>query len=528
MSRMTKYLNQIITGNVFDTPEILEKYSTDKSALKIMPKLVAFPESTADIQKILKFINQLALKNLKIETAVRGSGLDETGADLTTGLVISMEKLNKLEEFDGRERLVRVQAGITLKELNTALSVSGLTIPVKANENETIGSLIANCPTDDYGFKYNGIMRYIERAEIVLANGECIQTDRIGARTIAKKQAEKTLEGNIYSGLLNCAEKHATAIQNIKNAGFDSAGYPTITAAVKKDSIDLLPLMFTSEGTLGIISEVILHAEVIPSKPVHMITTFSSLKSALNFMNEALKLKPLELNIVDLRILKTAEEYGKNLSKVTRKLQSGYTVYVSFNDKALKANKKLRECAANVPTTSNCIVEDEKTTPIINEFKNSIESYLNMPSDGERFPLLSNFFVPKENFAKFLKELTVLEQKLRIEMPIFGSYATCNFSIRPKFKLDAQNAEKRIETFLRAGNLIIERNGGSLTGGSPEGRIKAIISNKTMPADQKALYKEIKNLFDPNGILNASIKLGADTSFTLKHLKTTKTPRRML
>lgn len=528
MSRMTKYLNQIITGNVFDTPEILEKYSTDRSALKIMPKLVAFPESTADIQKILKFINQLAQKNLKIETAVRGSGLDEMGADLTTGLVISMEKLNRLEEFDSRERLVRVQAGITLKELNTALSVSGLTIPVKANENETIGSLIANCPTDDYGFKYNGIMRYVERAEIVLANGECIQTDRINARGVAKKQSEKTLEGSIYAGLSNCAEKYAETIQNIKTNGFDSAGYSTITAAVKKDSIDLLPLLFTSEGTLGVISEVILHAEVIPSKPTRMITTFSSLKSALNFMNGALKLKPLELNIVDLRILKTAEEYGKNLSKVTRKLQNGYTVYVSFDEKSLKANRKIRDCAANIPTTSTCIIENEQTAPIIDEFQNSIESYLNMPAGGERTPLLTNFFIPKENFAKFLKELAVLEQKLKLDLPIFGSYATCNFNIRPKFKLDAENIEKRIETFLRAGNLIIERNGGSLTGGCPEGRVKAIITNKSMPADQKSLYKEIKNIFDPNGILNASIKLGADTSFTLKHLKTTKTPRRML
>ena len=132
----------MIVGNVFDSPEILEAYSTDRSILKIKPKYVALPESTDDIRKLMKFCYQLASKNIRIPIAIRGSGLDELGGDLTNGLVISTEKLNRLLESDKRERLVRVQAGITLKELNTALSVNGLTIPIGGHEMETIGGLI--------------------------------------------------------------------------------------------------------------------------------------------------------------------------------------------------------------------------------------------------------------------------------------------------------------------------------------------------------------------------------------------------
>ena len=141
-------MNQLITGNVFDNPEILDFYSVDRSALKITPRFVALPESTADLERLMKFFDQLALRNVRVPIAVRGSGLDEMGADLSTGVIISTEKLNKLKEIDTRERLVRVEAGITLKELNTALSVSGLTIPIGVNENESIGGLISNCPTD--------------------------------------------------------------------------------------------------------------------------------------------------------------------------------------------------------------------------------------------------------------------------------------------------------------------------------------------------------------------------------------------
>ena len=142
MGKITKYLNQLIVGNVFDSPEILEKYSTDHSVLKIRPKFVALPESTEDIQKLLRFLNQIALKNIPVTATVRGSGRDEGGADLTSGLVISTEKLNRMLEIDTHERLVRVQSGITLRELNTALSVSGLTIPIAGHDGDTIGSLI--------------------------------------------------------------------------------------------------------------------------------------------------------------------------------------------------------------------------------------------------------------------------------------------------------------------------------------------------------------------------------------------------
>ena len=126
MQKLTKYLNQLIIGTASHAPEILSAHSTDQSIIKIPPKIVIFPESTNDIRKILKFFYQLAQRDLHFSIAVRGSELDQTGADLSNSVVISTAKLNRLLEIDARERLVRIQSGITLKELNTALSVHGL------------------------------------------------------------------------------------------------------------------------------------------------------------------------------------------------------------------------------------------------------------------------------------------------------------------------------------------------------------------------------------------------------------------
>ena len=122
MSNTSKLLNQVIVGNVFDEPRILEKYSTDRSILKMTPEMVALPETTDDVRRIVRFTEQLRKRGMKTSLTVRGSGLDKTGADLTDKILISMEKMDKIQEIDSRSRLVRVQAGISLEKLNTALT----------------------------------------------------------------------------------------------------------------------------------------------------------------------------------------------------------------------------------------------------------------------------------------------------------------------------------------------------------------------------------------------------------------------
>ena len=521
-------MNQLITGNVFDNPEILDFYSVDRSALKITPRFVALPESTADLERLMKFFDQLALRNVRVPIAVRGSGLDEMGADLSTGIVISTEKLNHLEEIDTRERLVRVQAGTTLKELNTALKVSGLTIPVKANENETIGGLISNCPTDNYAGKYGGIMNYVERAEIVLTNGDCIHPRRLASRSIEKKSAEKTLEGKIYQTILKISKEQAPLLEKIHQENVGSSGYPTISYAIKKDTIDLLPLFFSSEGSLGVISEVILRAKVIQPKPVRALITFSNLKSALSFLDFATTLKPLELNLFDIRILQETKDYGKNLTKIIKNTQSGFVVFVSFDDKILKVNKLLKKCYDFLPKTANIITESPENTRTLDEFENALVSFLNLTPNGKRYPILSNFFIPSKNFAQFHNDLGILEQKLKIPLQVFGSYSTSNYNVRPAFQVNNPDLGKQILALLKAGDYIIKRHDGSITGGYPEGRIKAMVTNSNFSPDEKKLYQEIKSAFDPNNILNPSIKLGADTKFTLSHLNASKSQGIML
>ena len=528
MGKIARYLNQLTVGNVFDNPEILENYATDRSILKVKPKFVAYPESTDDIRKLLKFFNQLATKEIKVAVTARGTGHDTGGAALTNGIIISTEKLNKMLEIDPRDRLVHVQAGITLKELNTALSVSGLTIPIEGHGDDTIGGLVANCPVDECAGKYGGIRDYVERVEVVLANGECLQTSRLKKYAVAKKATEKTVEGAIYRKMAKLVHDKSAMIGELAENQYSLAGYPGITEVSRRETMDLMPLFWGSQGTLGIISEVILRATPLKNRPTRVVATFKKIEPALDYMKEVQELKPEKLNLYDLKIIMEARETGKNLDGVIKRLEDGYVVFTSFAERVNSRIKKLMAIKETLPRSTKFIFESPENKTTLNEFENSLVNYLSYVKNGERVPILTDFYLPAHNIESFLKDLEILSEKLELDLALYGSYDSSIYHLRPKFDLEAADYRKKATTFLRAGAYVINRQGGKLAGGTPEGRLKAVVTNDEMPEPEKELYNEIKQIFDPNGILNPDVKLGAVSRFTLTHFRDTNQPKIML
>lgn len=529
MNKVASYLNQYISGNVFDKDTILDAYSTDRSIFKIKPRFVALPENTQDISKILTFVNQLAIKNYKLPIAVRGSGLDKTGADLTNGMVISMEKMSHIKEIDPRSRLVRVEAGVTLGQLNSALSLHGLTLPVNVHPNHTIGGIIANCQVDSFASKYGGIIKHIERIEIVLSNGDRLQTAKFGHKKIDQLKSEKSFESKIYKNIDELLTKQTKVIDGLASNSYDSSGYPAITCVKTDKAFDLAPLFFASQGTLGVISEIILRCDVLPQPSRHLLVAFNTIEKAIEFLEFSLSLKPAEANIYDMRIFEKSEDYGKKLKFITRRNnEDNFLAVVSFNDNPRKNAKNFSACLEKIPKRANHFVEDEKNQIYLKELLGALNNYLNSEARGERFGFLDDFYIPSKELGAFIEDLAKLEKGFKGALPLFGSFATENYRVRPDIKLEmlepkkdgGQTLEPPVISLIRVFNQIVTNHNGSFTGGSPEGRSKALVTTPAMDEDRKKLYEKVKEIFDPNSILNPDIKLGVDQKQAIKSLRT--------
>lgn len=519
MNKIAIYLNRHITGNVFDNDSILEAYSVDDSLLKIKPRFVALPESTSDIRKIVKFVNQLAEKKYYLPISVRGSGLSKSGADLSNGIIISTEKLNHVRELDAHDRLVHVQAGITLGKLNAVLAPYGLTIPVFANPNDTIGSLINTCPRDKYSNKYGGIVNYIDRVEVVLSNGDLLQTSRLSKGKLNGKIRAKGYEGEIYKKVQSLLTEKQEQLDNIKNT---REGYTGAKHIVRNNGsvFDMLPIFFASEGTLGIITEVILRAVPSTPRPHRIFATFPNLESATKFADFCLEKEPLSVEIFDNKIFQTAEEFGKKPDLLSKKIENGYLVLASFNDKSRKSRKKVRKCQKFSSKSNNIIIETLDNSQDFDDFETSLISFLNDDPKTERPNLLNDFYLPKENLNKFIEEIKKIEKKYKKTLSLFGSYDTENFSLRPSFELKKVEERRTALSLLQELNTILKALDGNLTGGYPEGRLKSIVTYPDLAKDLKETYAKIKEIFDPNNILGPESKTNYDTRSAVRHLRT--------
>ena len=522
MNKITKYLNKHIVGNVFDKPSILEAYSRDRSPLKITPRFVAVPRTTEDVQFLVRFANNLSEKGYSLPVTVRGSGLDKTGADLGEGLIISTEKMNNVQEIDERGRLVRVQAGVTLEKLNAVLSAYGLNVPVAANPGETIGGLISNFPTDPIAKKYGSIYYYVDRIEVVLSNGDIFQSVSLTHRGLESAKSNDTFEASIYKDLDALINEQSDVIESLKDGPKDLAGYRMITQVSQKNSrvFDLMPLFFAAQGTLGIITEVILRVEPIARKSTHLLATFNSIRPAQEYAKEVLSLGPARLELYDARIFNAASKHGKDLDILSPDIKKGYYLLADFNDHPLRTRPKIKKCLDRVRSAINTIVEDEENEKDFELLDSAITSYLNDDISGERLPLVDDTLIPSDQLPSFVSELRLLERSFGHAAPIYGSIATDLYTVRPDFDLSDLDERKTALRFLQAYTALVSSHDGSIAGGSAEGRTKAILTTPRLGTRERDLYHKVKSIFDPNNILNPSVKLGSKAAAVVRHFRT--------
>ena len=201
MSKISQYLNEHISGEVVVSKAIREHFATDASVLTVTPEMVVYPRVTNDIRKVARFAWQLAEKGHVLALTARGGGSDQTGAAIGDGAILATTThLNKIFELDAKQKLVRLQPGVMFKTLNDALALHGLHIPSYplSAAYSTVGGAVANNASGELSGRYGAVDQWVQQLEVVLSNGDVLQTGRISKRELSRKKGLQGLEGDIY------------------------------------------------------------------------------------------------------------------------------------------------------------------------------------------------------------------------------------------------------------------------------------------------------------------------------------------
>ena len=513
MSKVATYLRGHLAGEVDFRTDLRAARARDAGILAIAPEMVVSPRNTSDIRKTARFSWQLSERGHALPLVARGAGYGISGGAVGRGAQISLAAhMNTIFEYDSKQRLARLQPGVTIQTLQSALALQGTGVLALdgLDSRGTIGGAIADNAAGYLAGKYGSLAANVSQLEVVLANGDVLQTGKISKRELSRKKGQQDLEGDIYRGVETILEDYADEISTIHER--DQTGYNSIARVRDRDgSIDLTPLFIGSQGTLGIISEMILRVDFRSQHLDTVALVFASADTARDMLDELRRFAPAFVKYFDATLVRRAVRVGYKapwFQEVGGKAPQAVILvgFDDFNARArAKGKKTLEKLCGGVADVSLVLDDDARASlsPLLD-----IARYSTLPDRaGVGMPLLlSDWFVPPERFEDFTKALAALGNKLRVDLPIAVDGLTELVSAYPLAPIaQASDRQKLMRLFGETARLV-HQYGGAIVGQHGEGRSLSRFAYECIGARRVDMYRAIRKLFDPLGTLNPGVK----------------------
>lgn len=523
MNKIASYLQTHLSGEVFDTPPIRDYFSTDASVLQMRPAMVVYPRTTNDVRKVTRFSWQLAEKGHTLPITARGSGTDQTGAAIGTGIVMVFPAhMNRILELDSQQKLVRVQPGVNFKSLQETLQTHGLFLPPfpASYAYSTIGGAIANNTAGEKSLKYGPMSEWVDKLEVVLANGELIQTGRISRKELEKKKGLTTLEGELYrvvDGLVHDNEALIDDYYDNLRVSKDSIGYDLRDVVRRDGSVDLTPLFVGSQGTLGIITEAILKVASHTPHSDLIVASCHSLDDALDVLDGLRDLGPSALEMIDQHLIDFAQKH-QNLQLppelVEGELAPGAVLFVEFDDSAPRVRQKKSKRAKRLLQTVTdkiLLTEALETQEKLWALRHAAAAVVNYDSAGKAaVPIIEDAIVPVDKLRDLVYTIYEVFEKHHLPVAVWGHAGDANLHAQPLLDLsklgDRQAIFKLMDEYYRA----VVQLGGSIAAEHNDGRIRAPFVKLQTGDELLAVFGQLKQGFDKFNLLNPGVKVGTD------------------
>jgi glycolate oxidase len=443
-------LADIVSSKNVLTAEERENYSRDEmpGRRSFLPEVVVKPENSHSVAEILKLANQ---KVIPVTPRGGGTGLSGGAAPIYGGIVLSLEKMNQILEIDKANFVATVEAGVPLSDLLKATSEQGLYYPLYPGEaSAAIGGNVATNAGGMNAVKYGVTRHFVLGLEIVLPSGEIIQT---GGKFV----------------------KCSTAY-------------------------DLTQLIIGSEGTLAVITKVLLRLVPPPGKTEILFIPFHNLHAAISSVPDILQrgIVPVGIEFMERDVINLAEQYtGKEIPLHDH--EAFLMIFVEGeNDEEIhrQANEIGSICLDNgavdvfMPTGSRAK-------------KNLLEAREKFYYALQHFGMLAftDIVVPRSNIAEFVETAHRMGEDYQIPIIALGHAGDGNIhlTLMGQARDEHEPAVKELHSKLCQVGVSL---GGTISGEHGLGFAKKDYLPLADSASKIELMKRIKKAFDPNGIMN--------------------------
>lgn len=517
MSRIGDYLNQRLSGDVLSDIGARERYSTDGSVLSITPRLVVLPRTLDDVRKVARFAWRLAERGQFLSLTARGSGTDSTGAAITDGIILSMQNyMNHIMELDTKSKLVRVQTGIKLMTLREAMATHGLKLLADdgAITDCTIGGMLSsNTITDSY-IKYGDMLNCVDCVEVVLANGEVIQTGKLTKRELSAKKGLETMEGDLYRFVDSLIEDNPETIDAISaGRALDSTVCALDRVKDKDGNFDLTPLFIGAQGTLGIITQAILKLDNLPEEQSMVVAAVTADQNESDLFNRLSQLAPSAFTFIDGNTLKLiTENTGYEPWKLVTKNIPKLLIFMSFDGKhqakQLRKAGKVLDSAGVVDAKVAVSADDRMELTALRDSTYIINNY---SDDGSAaVHLADSLAVVPEHFVDLIDRIHIILDNNHVKAGVWGNLGAGTITVRPLLNLSSIGHRQLVFRLLKEFGQTTFELDGNIAGYGGIGRLLTPYARNAQHKEVIDVIDKLRKEFDPFNILNRDVCSDAD------------------
>jgi FAD/FMN-containing dehydrogenase len=483
-----------ITGDRHNDKKTLEKFSRDMSAYRILPALVVEPKTEEDVLNTVLFA-----RNEGLSIVPRSGGSDLSGASIGPGIILNFKKhLNRLTVV-GEE--TTVEPGMILADLVKELNDRDLMLPSIPSSSPicALGGNVGTRATGPKTAKYGTIDNFVTSLRFITARGEAVDTTQ-------------SLPDYLETGLRQIQQKYLADSKSreiVAGRAYIAGGY-NLKAFERHTEIGELAahLLVGSIGTLGIVTEIRLKLlRLRPSKG----TLVAHFRDYDEFTEAALRIKKLDPAALEYSDASCCRHVnGKILNLEDPDIAA--TLVAEFDDSRDKVREardmigaydisRLWEFRAGSPEESDLWQDRRRIQPSLLKYCRQNKLLL--------LPIIDDVAIHVKDFGPVIQDLTELMQRLNIEISFYGHAGFGSIHARPFFNPASRNLKEQIETVSQESFKVLQKYRGTLVGEHNAGRSRSVYLEQELGPAFKYL-REIKNLFDPDDLLNPGALFSTD------------------
>ncbi len=439
---------------VYTDEEQINNYAHDETEnLHFPPDIIVKPRTPEQIGAILSYCNT---HHIPVTPRGGGTGLSGGALPVHGGVLLSVERMNEILEIDERNLQVTVEPGVITEVLQNAVKEKSLFYPPDPSSRGTcfIGGNIAENSGGPKAVKYGVVKDYVLNLQVVLPDGNIIWTG-----------------SNV-----------------LKNA----TGY------------NLTQLMVGSEGTLGIVTKIVLKLIPHPKYDLLMLVPFNNLEKAGEAVSAIFRagFVPSALELVEIDALKIVSKMvDSSVVPVTDEMAAHLIIEVDGNHLDTLMNEM--ESIAELLTAYDCgevfFADDATQKAELWKLRRRVAEAVK--SVG--YTIEEDTVVPRAELPKLIKGVKELGKKYQFDVVCYGHAGDGNLHVRikkegSKYSLNNQD----VIPALRALFELVKSLGGTISGEHGIGLIQQEYMDIVFSETELSLMKAVKKAFDPNHILN--------------------------